>query len=196
MGQKNAPTCGQGVRYRTGGDGFADRPRPGWLVPKRPIIFAAGAFAPSLVIIRSLPNFCLQHVPNLGILRLEWVAHSDLRHLRASAGQLLVLLATLEIRCLLLDMNSVPNLSLADQIWLGEHWMPGLVASALECLVLVIDSTQVHNQLAIDALHDLAQPEIRFASHYFSDNLSAFDWLTDGSPQLPALEAEWAAISN
>jgi hypothetical protein len=143
------------------------------------------------VIIRSLPTFCLQYDPHFGLLRLEWVPQSDQRQLRPSAEQLLKLLAELEVRHLLLDMNSVPNLQLADQLWLGEHWMPGLLALDLAQLVLVIDSTQLHNQLAIDALHDLVKPLIRFASHYFSDTLSALDWLTDGSPRLPALLAEW-----
>lgn len=145
------------------------------------------------MIFRSIPNFCLQHVPDLGILRLEWVTRSDARLLRTSAGQLLALLAELQVRCLLLDMNSIPNLALADQLWLGDHWMPGLLALGLEQLVLAIDSAQLHNQLAIDALYALVQADIRFESHYFSNSASAFDWLADGAPQRPALEAEWAA---
>jgi hypothetical protein len=124
---------------------------------------------------------------------LEWVALSNPHHLRASASQLLALLQELDVRHLILDMNSVPDLSIADQIWLGTHWMPGLVALPLEQLVLVIDSRRQHNQLAVDALHDLVQPAIRFSSHYFSDTASALDWLTNGSPRLPALAAEWAA---
>ncbi|MBX0289683.1 hypothetical protein K3G63_04495 [Hymenobacter sp. HSC-4F20] len=90
-------------------------------------------------------------------------------------------------------MNTVPDLPVADQLWLGDHWMPALVASALERLVLVIDSSQVHNQLAIDALHDLVQPAIRFDSQYFSDSESALQWLTDESALVISLEAEWSA---
>jgi hypothetical protein len=145
------------------------------------------------VIIRSIPNFLLQHAPDLHLLRLEWVARSDVRLLRTSAGQLLALLAELNIRHLLLDMNSVPNLDLPDQLWLGDHWMPGLLALDLKQLVLAIGGTQLHNQLAIDALYALVQSSIRFDSHYFPDATLAFDWLADGSPQRAALEAEWAA---
>lgn len=141
----------------------------------------------------NIPNFCLQHSPDLSLLRLEWVAHSDSRLLRASAGQLLMLLAELRVRCLLLDMNSIPNLDLADQLWLGDHWLPGLLALGLEQLVLAIDSAQLHNQLAIDALYSLVQADIRFEAHYFSDSASAFDWLADAAPQRAALEAEWTA---
>lgn len=90
-------------------------------------------------------------------------------------------------------MNSVPDLPLANQLWLGDHWMPGLVALPLKRLVIVINTTRIHNQLAINALHDLVQPAIRFEPQCFSDNDSAFDCITAGSPRLPELVAEWAA---
>jgi hypothetical protein len=127
------------------------------------------------------------------MLRLEWVPSSDARQLRSSASQLLALLQELAVDQLLLDMNSVPNLPLADQLWLGDHWMPALVALPLKRLILVISSVQIHNQLAIDALHDLVKPTIRFESQYFADMESALDWATDSSLRLPALHAEWAA---
>jgi hypothetical protein len=103
------------------------------------------------------------------------------------------MLQELAVDQLLIDMNSVPNLPLADQLWLGDHWMPALVALPLKRLILVISSVQIHNQLAIDALHDLVKPSIRFESQYFADMESALDWATDSSPRLPALHAEWAA---
>jgi hypothetical protein len=145
------------------------------------------------VLLRHIPDFCLQYDQALRILRLEWVSGADVRGLRTSARKLLALMEELPVHHLLLDMNTVPDLPLADQLWLGKHWMPGLVASPLARLVLAIDGNRIHNQLAIDALHDLVQPAIRFESHYFSDSASAFDWLADGSEQLPALVAEWDA---
>jgi len=145
------------------------------------------------VIFRHILNLCLQFDQLSGVLLVEWVALSNPHYLRSSAEQLLILLREQEVRHLVLDMNSLPDLSVADQIWLGDYWMPGLVALPLERLVLVIDSSRQHNQLAVDALHDLVQPAIRFSSHYFSDTASALDWLTDSSPRLPALAAEWAA---
>jgi hypothetical protein len=145
------------------------------------------------VLLRHIPDFCSQYDQELRILHLEWVSGTDVRSIRTSASKLLTLLKELPIHHLLLDMNSVPDLPLADQLWLGKHWMPGLVASPLARLVLAIDGNRIHNQLAIDALHDLVQPAIRFESHYFSDSASAFDWLAYNSEQLPALVAEWDA---
>jgi hypothetical protein len=145
------------------------------------------------VILRSISDFCLQYDEGLGVLRLEWIAGDDMRELRASARQLLLLIRALAVRHLLLDMDSVPDLSIADQLWLGDHWMPVLVELTLERLVLVIDGSRIHNQLAIDSLHDLVQPAIRFDAQYFSDSTSALHWLTDGSDRLPTLVAEWDA---
>ncbi|WP_187311697.1 hypothetical protein [Hymenobacter sp. BT188] len=145
------------------------------------------------MIIRSIPHFCLQYDQVLSVLRLEWISGPDMSELHTSSQHLLGLIRTLSVRHLLLDMNTVPDLSLADQVWLGDHWMPELVTLTLERLVLVIDSFRVHNQLAIDALHDLVQPGIRFDAQYFPDSISAMDWLTDGSGRLPTLAAEWDA---
>jgi hypothetical protein len=145
------------------------------------------------LIISSIPDFRLQHDELLGLLRLEWITDVGMASLRTSAAQLLEVVRQLAVRTLLLDMNTVPNISVADELWLGTHWMPAIVQLPLQHLVLAIDGSRVHNQLVIDALHDLVQPAIRFESHYFSDADSAMHWLTDGTGRLPALQAEWNA---
>ncbi|UOR06857.1 hypothetical protein MUN82_07080 [Hymenobacter aerilatus] len=145
------------------------------------------------MILRTILDFVLQYDEVASVLRVEWVSGRNVQQLRRSAGQLLLLLQQLAVRRLVIDMNSVPDLSVDDEIWLGTHWMPGLVALPLERLVLVLDSGQTHNQLAINALHDLAQPAIRFDAQYFSDTDSAMHWISDDSPHLLPLLAEWNA---
>lgn len=144
------------------------------------------------MILRNVPAFCLQYDAPTNLIRLEWLAGADIGGLRASADQLLALMKGLAVRHLLLDMNSIPDLSFPDQVWLGDYWMPSLVELALERLVLVTDGNRIHNQLAIDVLHDQVQHAIRFDAQYFSDSTSAMHWLTDGSSRLSALEAEWS----
>jgi hypothetical protein len=145
------------------------------------------------VLIRSIPDFCLQYDAMLGLLRLEWVSGAGTGTLQASAMELLVLARQLAIRSLLLDMNTVPDIPVADELWLGTHWMPGIVQLPLAHLILVISTNQIHNQLVVDALHDLVQPSILFESHYFADATSAIQWLAEGTDRLPALLAEWTA---
>ena len=76
----------------------------------------------------------------LGLLRLEWISGTGTGTLRASAAQLLVLARQLAIHSLLLDMNTVPNIPVEDELWLGAHWMPGIVQLPLAHLILVIST--------------------------------------------------------
>ena len=145
------------------------------------------------MIIRSIADLCLQYDEPLGLLRLEWASGPGTHTMRASAAQLLQLTRALKVHHLLIDLNTVPDIPLAEELWLGTHWLPGIVALPLARLVLIIARDRVHNQLAIDALHDLAQPAIRFDAQYFDDSEAALIWLTDRSGRLPALRAEWAA---
>ncbi|WP_187314614.1 hypothetical protein [Hymenobacter sp. BT190] len=143
------------------------------------------------MLITSIPDFCLQYHKPLDLLRLEWVSNDNTGTMQASAAQLLLLARQLGVRVLLLDMNTVPDIAIKDEIWLGKHWMPGIVQLPLQHLILTIDAERVHNQLVVDALHDLVQPDIRFASHYFPHPDAALEWLTDGTEYLPTLQAEW-----
>jgi hypothetical protein len=145
------------------------------------------------VLINSIPDFCLQYDELLGLLRLEWISSDNTQTLQSSAAQLLLLTRQLQVQILLLDINTIPNISIDDEIWLGMHWMPGIVQLPLQHLVIIIDGSQVHNQLVVDALHDLVQPAIHFESHYFPSPETALEYFADGTNRLPLLLAEWQA---
>ena len=117
-----------------------------------------------------------------------------MRTFRGSAGQLLSLCQQLAVRHLLLNMNTFPDISVYDQVWLGAHWMPGIVQLPLERVVLAIHRRRVHNQLAIDALIALSRPFIRFDIQFFATADPGLHWLSDYSEHLPALLAEWEAV--
>jgi hypothetical protein len=146
------------------------------------------------VIITSISDFSLQYDQSLGLLRVEWASGDDMRTFRASAGQLLQLSEQLGVRHLLLNMNTLPDISVYDQVWMSTHWMPAVVSSALERVVLVNHRRRVHNQLAIDSLIAQARTDIRFDIQYFSLPKPGLHWLSDYSDRLPALLAEWDAL--
>ena len=104
------------------------------------------------MIIATIPDLSLQYDEALGLLRVEWCSGQDMRTFRASATQLLLLLRQLDVRNMLLEMNTFPDISVYDQVWLGTNWMPVLVKLPLERVVLAIHRRRVHNQLAIDSL--------------------------------------------
>ncbi|MBD2769240.1 hypothetical protein IC235_15215 [Hymenobacter sp. BT664] len=146
------------------------------------------------MIITTIPDFSLQHDAHLALLRVEWIAGEDMRTFRTSAEQLLSLIQRLQVRHILLDMNSVPDISVYDQVWLGARWTPRMLSTSLERMVLVISRWRVHNQLAVDSLIALSRPYIKFDIQFFSVVVPGLHWLSDYSNRLPALLAEWDAM--
>jgi hypothetical protein len=145
------------------------------------------------VIITSIPDLSLQYDEALSLLRVEWAAGEDMRTFRAAAEQLLQLVNALNVRHMLLEMNTFPDISVYDQVWLGVSWMPVLVKLPVERVVLAIHRRQVHNQLAIDSLIALFRPFIKFDIQFFSTATPGMHWLGDYSGRVPALLAEWDA---
>jgi hypothetical protein len=146
------------------------------------------------VIITSIPDFSLQYDQELSLLRVEWASGADTRNLRASATQLLRLDQELGMHNLLLNMNTFPDISVYDQVWLGAHWMPGIVKLPLQRLVIVNNRHRVHNQMAIDSMLAMVRSFIRFDIQFFPTAASGMNWLSDFSPRLPDVLAEWDAV--
>lgn len=152
------------------------------------------ATAPFSVIINSISDLSLQYDEQLGLLRVEWASGDDSRTLRASASKLLELDELMTVRHMLLNMNTFPDISVYDQVWLGTSWMPAITRLPLERVVLVNHRRRVHNQLAIDSLIALSRPFIKFDIQFFPQPGPGLQWLSDYSPRLPALLAEWDAL--
>lgn len=146
------------------------------------------------MIINSIPDFSLQYDQELSLLRVEWASGHDTRNLRASALELLRLDQELGMHNLLLNMNTFPDISVYDQVWLGANWMPGIVKLPLQRVVLVNNRHRVHNQLAIESILALMRPFINFDVQFFPTAASGMGWLSDFSPRLPAVLAEWNAV--
>jgi hypothetical protein len=145
------------------------------------------------VIITTIPDLSLQYDEALSLLRVEWAAGEDMRFFRASAEQLLQLVNQRGVRNILVEMNTFPDISVYDQVWLGVNWMPVLVKLPVERLVLAIHRRRVHNQLAIDSLIALFRPFIKFDIQFFSTAAPGLHWLSDYSSRVPALLAAWDA---
>ncbi|GAC1379041.1 MAG: hypothetical protein NVSMB30_27000 [Hymenobacter sp.] len=146
------------------------------------------------MIITTISDLSLQYDEALGLLRVEWASGADMRTFRASAELLLQLTVRLEVRSMLLEMNTFPDISVYDQVWLGVNWMPGIVKLPLERVVLAIHRRRVHNQLAIDSLIAMSRPFIRFDIQFFATAIPGLQWLSDYSARLPTLLAEWDAV--
>lgn len=146
------------------------------------------------VIITTIPDLSLQHDEVLGLLRVEWASGQDMRTFRTSAEQFLGLARELGVRHILLDMNTFPDISVYDQVWLGVNWMPPITKLPLERVVLAISRRRVHNQLALDSLIAMSRPFIKFDIQFFSSVVPGMHWICDYSSRLPDLLKEWDAV--
>ena len=146
------------------------------------------------MIIHNISDLSLQYDEPIGLLRVEWCSGDDLRGFRNSIEELSFWGQQAEVRHLLLNLNTFPDISVYDQVWLGTHWLPRLLQTPLERVVLVNHRRRVHNQLAIDSLIALARPAIRFDIQFFPQPGPGLQWLSDYSPRLPSLLAEWDAV--
>lgn len=145
------------------------------------------------MIISDIKEFKIQYDETLQLLRVEWAAGPDLRRLRPALEQLRQLANGLIITHGLLSLDSVPDISAYDQIWLGSQWLPKTGRLALKQAVIVLSSTQVYNQQAIETILSINRMYIKFDIQFFSHATSAMHWLTLDSEHLPALLAEWEA---
>jgi hypothetical protein len=143
------------------------------------------------MLITTIKEFKIQHDEPLQLLRVEWAAGRDMRRLRPALEQLYQLASQLQVTQGLLVIESLPDISAYDQIWLGSQWLPKTVSLALKQAVIVLSSRQVYNQQAIETLLGINRLHIRFDFQFFRHPDTAMHWLTGESPRLPELLAEW-----
>ncbi|MGI4743723.1 MAG: hypothetical protein ACRYG7_51880 [Janthinobacterium lividum] len=145
------------------------------------------------MIITDIKELKIQYDESLQLLRVEWAGGPDMRRLRPALEQLRQLASGLAITHGLLNISSLPDISAYDQIWLGAQWLSKTSKLALKQAVIVLASSQVYNQQAIETILTLNRVHIKFDIQFFSHATSAMHWLTTESGHLPALLAEWEA---
>lgn len=145
------------------------------------------------MIITDIKELKIQYDASLQLLRVEWAAGPDMRRLRPALEQLHQLTNEYIITHILLNINSLPDISAYDQIWLSAQWLPKTGKLALKQAVIVLASSQVYNQQAIETILTLNRVHIKFDIQFFTQTALAMHWLTTESGRLPALLAEWEA---
>lgn len=143
------------------------------------------------MILHQVPYMRMQHDPSLDLLRMEWEPGSSMRAFRATALAHIEVARELKVRRSILAMDSLPDIPVYDQLWLSTHYIPKVIDLPLERVVFAISAARLHNQLAVEALVHLARPFIRFDIQFFRQFEPGLRWLTDDSPLLPGLLAEW-----
>lgn len=141
----------------------------------------------------AIEGFLIQYDSSLCLLRAEWTAGRRMALLRPALTQLQQLALRLQATCVLLDIDGMADLSVYDQIWLGTYWMPTVLQLPLQHVVVVIGSGRVYNLQAIEMLLSAFRLFIKFDLQFFTQVVPGLQWLTNGSPRLPQLLADWQA---
>lgn len=143
------------------------------------------------MLFRNIRGLNIQHDEALGLLRVEWVEEKSIAYLRPALVQLHLLAKQLQVRHVLLHLDLLPDLPVFDQIWLGTHWMPTVLQLPLQQVVIALSSARVYNLHAIETLLLAFRVFIKFDVQFFTQSLPGLQWLTNHSPRLPELLAEW-----
>ena len=144
------------------------------------------------MLLTDFPELCLQHDAPLELLRVGWNG-KGLDRFREGSLHLVETALRLQPQRYVFDMNSLPDMLIQDQLWMGLHWLPLLRPLPVKQVVFVIGSHRAYHLAAIEGLLFLARPFIKFDVQFFGDDEAALRWITDRSPRLPALLAEWNA---
>ena len=143
------------------------------------------------MIIKEISELLIQYSEPLGLLRTSWAAGRDMSQFRPTLDRLLALGQRLGTSRHLLDLDALPDISAYDQAWLAAQWLPKVVDSPLKQLVIVLSPRRIYNSQVVENLLVVARPFIRFDVQFFSQPVPGLRWLSDYSPLLPELLAEW-----
>ena len=139
----------------------------------------------------NIKDFRIQYDETLHLLRTDWSGNKRMQQLRPGLTQIQDLARRLRITHALIELNGLPDISAYDQIWLATHWMPTVLRLPVQQVVIVLRADSVYNNHAIEAIINPLRPFIKFDIQFFSDPVQGLHWLTDSSPRIPSLLAEW-----
>ena len=148
------------------------------------------------MLLTTIKEFCIQHDVPLDVLRVAWIGGQKMSRFRIAFEQLHKLASQLQVTRILLELNSLPEIPVYDQLWLSAQFMPTVLGLPLQQLVISLASEQVYNQHVVENLLLAVQRESRFDVQFFTQGEAAMHWLSDNSPRLPALLAEWERGCN
>ena len=143
------------------------------------------------MIIQEIGELLIQYHEPLGLLRTDWAAGRDMSQFRPAFERVLALAQRLAVPRVLMDLDALPDISVYDQAWLAAHWVPKAVELPLQQVVIVLSPRRVYNHQVVEGLLFVARPFIRFDVQFFSQPVPGLRWLSDYSPLLPGLLAEW-----
>ncbi|AWM33848.1 STAS/SEC14 domain-containing protein [Hymenobacter nivis] len=129
----------------------------------------------------------------LRLLRFQWAIPSE-AHTRPAFMRGLALLAQHQATRVLVDFTGMPPTSVTEEIWLAQHWLPGIPRQAclLQAAMVFDNEYDLHNWAKMENM--LGPSHLRsFQFQFFDDAAAALHWLTGSDAAVRRLQAEWTA---
>ena len=133
----------------------------------------------------------LHSEPELGLLRWEWRGPLTADNLRSAFEQLLVSSQQCRTTGWLADVAHMPLVSIDEQAWLSDVWLPQFAALPVRTVALLLPISQ-HNQLVLESILADGRRHVRLEVQFFSDIPAALDWLTNSAVLAGQLEHQWS----
>lgn len=143
------------------------------------------------MILNTIPALLLQEDAELQLLRVRWNGGRSMQQFREAASRLVELVQQRGSLRLLLELNEQPDVPVYDQLWLSTTLLPRAVQLPVRQLVIILSEKRVYNRHVLESLLTQFQLQIRADIQFFTQPDAALDWLTDNSPRVPELLAEW-----
>lgn len=141
-----------------------------------------------------LHDVCLQYVPEVALVRTQFHrASADMAAFQRSMQGIAQLLEQNTVAEVLIDMHGLPDLTIAQQLWIATHWLPRVAVPAVQHAAIIIPENGLYNQMTVEMMHRAARHFISCEVQFFQTRHAALDWLLsfqDPTAQL-ALEQEW-----
>lgn len=143
------------------------------------------------MIVNQIPVLRIQEDAALRLLRVSWNGGRNMHSFRDAASRLVGLLQQHGTLRLLLELNDQPDVPVFDQLWLSTSLLPSAAKLPVRQLVLILSDKRVYNRHVLESLLIQFQHRIQCDIQFFTQPDAALDWLTDNSPHVPELLAEW-----
>ncbi|MBT2559214.1 hypothetical protein J7E24_15605 [Hymenobacter sp. ISL-91] len=143
-----------------------------------------------------LHDVCLQYIPEAALVRLQFHRPSaDMAAFQRSMQAVAQLIEQNTVAEGLIDLHGLPDLTIAQQLWIATHWLPRMAVPAVQHTAIIIPENGLYNQMTVEMLHRAARHFISCEVQFFHMPHAALDWLLsfqDPAAQR-ALEQEWDA---
>lgn len=145
------------------------------------------------------PSLQVQQDDTLRLLRLGWVGGRATATLREAAMRFIERGIEVGSQRVLFDLSALFDLPVYDQLWLSATLLPRALRIPVQQVAVILPERATYNRQVLEFLLRQYQNMRRVMSlppcdvQFFTHIDEGLDWITDSSPSVFNLQAQWHA---